>query len=197
MRNVKLFNNDVTTKINYNYWNYYSTFNEYTFSIEQTPTWVYFKNSISWEKVSDTFNEILRYNENANLFSLINDKNENCLYKIIKSNLEKQYCTGKQILWYKDWYILEWTWYSWDFWKIVEKSWVKTFEKLNFKNKDWKDIIVSEFNVEKDYILLINTENNIYFFQKDKLIYYWKREWKDDLEIFLMDKSILKNSILK
>lgn len=197
LKNIRLFNNDITTKINYNYWDYYSTFKEYTFSIEQTPTWVYFKNSISWEKVSDNFNEILWYNENANLFALINDKNENCLYKIIQSKVEKQYCTGKQILWYKDGYILEWVWYSWDFWKIIEKDWVKIFEKLNLKNKDWKDIIVSEFNVFNDYILIVDTENNFYLFEKDKLIYSWKREWRGDFEIFLVDKNIIKNSILK
>lgn len=144
----------------------------------------------NWEFVLSGVNEIKWIIKNENIINLrINNKG--CLYKEISWRFVQYYCSDKWILLYKNWYILEWEWYSGDFWKLVDKKWTKTFEKVDFKDKSWKSIVVSEFNSEWDYILLVDLENNFYLYNKEKLIFSGKRMWQDDLKIFLFNKEII------
>lgn len=188
------------------------TLNWVDFSIMETPNGAYIKNKNNGE-ISNTFSEIKAFYKNENIFSIITSDNKNCLYKENNWKFEEYYCSNKEILWYKDWYILEWTWYSWDFWELTKENWVVKFKKIDFLDKSWKKIIVSEFNSNPGNILFIDNQNNFYLFEYintngvdlnfiltwkkvKKLIFSWKRIWHDDLEIFIVNQWII-DSILK
>lgn len=164
----------------------------------------------NWEIVLSGINEIKWIIENEYIINLkINNKD--CLYKEISWKFIEYYCSDKWILLYKNWYILEWVWYSWDFWELRKENWVMKFKKVDFLDKSWKKIIISEFNSNQEKLLFVDNQNNFYLFQYinmselwvwiskpvKELLYSWKREWRDDLELFLIDKNILKDSILK
>lgn len=164
----------------------------------------------NWEIVLSGINEIKWIIENEYIINLkINNKD--CLYKEISWKFVEYYCSDKWILLYKNWYILEWVWYSWDFWELRKENWVMKFKKVDFLDKSWKKIIISEFNSNQEKLLFVDNQNNFYLFQYinmselwlwiskpvKELLYSWKREWRDDLELFLVDKNILKNNILK
>ena len=78
-------------------------------------------------------------------------------------------------------------------------NWETIKKELIFKDKNWKEITISEFNIKFNKILIVDLENNFYLFDNDKLIFSWKRDWRWDIELFEISwwiKDIFDENIL-
>ena len=94
---------------------------------------------------------------------------------------------------------LEWIWYSWKLYELSMVNWETIKKELIFKDKNWKEITISEFNIKFNKILIVDLENNFYLFDNDKLIFSWKRDWRWDIELFEISwwiKDIFDENIL-